>query len=203
MADVKKGNQVWESFKNSVPGLSERFAATERPPGDAQLEFRQLAAGLPGALREQVTACRTEDAGEDWSRDLKPVWCLCDMAEGEFPRVFQYASLQELAAAMTKAEGRETALSVFYGVALPFSKPQVTNEGKRYRYLLLPNDMAAVLGDPFQLVEQSLLSDNLELEEQGWVGDPAYLDSPTYYSSGYMTDNEFSNDPEFEDDEDL
>lgn len=195
MSNSSKGNAVWEAFKQAVPGLAEKLMPAEKAPYDATVDFQQLTDYLPDDVKAKVQACRTPDSPE-WHTHVKHVWCLCDMAEGEFPKTYQFDTVQELVAAIAKAEGRETALVAFYGVALPFSKIQVNNAGKRCRYLLLPNELAAVVAEQFRLIEQSLLPANLELEEQGWVGDPAHLESPSYYKPGYVEDDEFSADPD-------
>lgn len=199
MANPTKGNAIWESFKTAVPGLAERLDPAQ-PPSEAGAEFARLTAILPGDVRQQVQTC-SDPEGPRWQREIEHVWCLCDMAEGEFPKTYRFESLQDLAAAIARAEGRETALVAFYGVALPFSKVQASNSGKRCRYLMLPNDMAAVVGEQFRLIERSLLPADLELEDQGWVGDPAHLEPATYYKSGYVEDDEFSADPDLDADD--
>ena len=197
MVNTSKGNAVWELFKSAVPGLAEKVAPIKKSLDDAAVDFQQLAVALPGDINSRVQSCQNPDNPE-WNQSLKHVWCLCDMAEGEFPKTYQFDTVQKLAASIAKFEGRETALVAFYGVALPFSKIQVNNEGKRCRYLLLPNDMAAVVSDQFRLIEKSLLPVDLEVEAQGWVGDPAHLESCNYYKPGYVEEDDFSSDEETE-----
>lgn len=197
MSNQSKGNAVWEAFKRDVPGLVDKLCPGEKVPQDATVDFQQLIEYLPNDLKSKVQSCRPAEE-PPWHASVKPVWWLCDMAEGEFPKTYQFDTVQDLAAAILKAEGRETALVAFYGMALPFSKIQVSNSGKRCRYLILPNGLAAVISEQFRLIEKSLLPSDLELEEQGWVGDPAYLESPDYYKSGYVEDDEFSTDPELD-----
>lgn len=198
-----KGNAIWEAFKTAVPGLADKLDPAELPLDDAGIAFKGLISSLPDdvqeKIKEQYPAIESEP---NWKKEIKHVWCLCDMAEGEFPKTYEFDTLQDLVAAITRAEGRETALVAFYGVRLPFSKLQATNAGKRYRCLFLPNEMVATTGEQFQLIDQSLLEESVEIEEQGWVGDPAFLETTTYYTPGYVEDDEFSADPDFNDDDD-
>jgi len=201
MSNASKGNTIWEVFKSAVPGLADRLDSIERLPEDSGVAYRQLMNSLPEDVQELVRANHLKSDEINWQKEIKHVWCLCDMAEGEFPKTYEFETLQDLVAAITRAEGRETALVAFYGIRLPFSKLQATNEGKRYRCLFLPNEMAALTGEQFQIIEQSLLEAGVEIEEQGWVGDPAFLETPTYYTPGYVEDNEFSADPDLDDDD--
>jgi len=202
MSSSSKGNAIWETFKTAVPGLADKLESSEPPLEDSGVAFMQLMGSLPDDVQELIRANHLKADEISWQKEIKHVWCLCDMAEGEFPKTYEFDTLHELVAAMTRAEGRETALVAFYGVRLPFSKVQATNAGKRYRCLFLPNEMVALTGEQFQLIEQSLLDNNIEIEEQGWVGDPAFLETPTYYTPGYVEDDEFSADPDFDDDDD-
>lgn len=195
-----KDRAAWEATKAVIPGLNECLQPPERYPEDAENDFEQTLMQLPEEFREALRSYQQVKQEPCWHQGLKPVWVLCDMAEGEFPKVYQYATLQELTEAMERSEGRETALVVMYGARLSFTKLQVTNEGKHYRYLHLPNGMAAVIGGQFKLVDQSLLPADAEIEEQGWVGDPAYLETSTYYQPGYVPHDQFSTDPDLDDD---
>lgn len=72
------------------------------------------------------------------------------------------------------------------------------------RYLLLPNQMAMTVSldrEP-QLIQQSLLPESLELQDEGWLGDPDMLRDQHYFTEGYVEDDQFSADPDMDDEDD-
>ena len=72
------------------------------------------------------------------------------------------------------------------------------------RYLILPNGKAAVVSKDvkFEIIDQSLLPQNIEMQDEGWLGDPEYLEGKSYYEEGFIEADSFTNDPDMNDDSD-
>lgn len=152
---------------------------------DAKATFAALVSTLPTTVQSAVAA-RGHESVTGLRNVLPSQWCLVDIAEGEFPRVYCYDSIAKLAAAIATAEGRATALVAFAGVPLPFSKLQVTDDGKLFRYLHLPDDTSvttATTAEEQKYFERPELPPDIEMEEHGWVGDMEYHDASSFYST--------------------
>lgn len=195
-----KSNDKWEAYKSAVPGLAEALQPVTHGVEDSELEFKAFLSKLPLEIAEQLSEAQQDSEDSPWSKGITHSWCLCDMPEGEFPRVYVYNSLQGLVEAVVKREGQETAVWALYGVPLRLTKTVMQGD-KRVRYLLLPGQHAAVVSErlPYNLVAQSDLPNNLELEDTGWLGDPAYLQAQQFFTPGYT--EVVADAPEEEDDE--
>lgn len=203
---MAKPNDKWEAYKSAVPGLAEALQPVTTGVEDSELEFKAFLSKLPLEIAEQLGEVRQDSEDTPWSKGIAHSWCLCDMPEGEFPRVYVYNSLQGLVEAVVKREGQETAVWALYGVPLRLTKAVVQGD-KRVRYLLLPGQHAAVVSEriPYNLVAQSALPDNLELEDTGWLGDPAYLQAQQFFTPGYteVVAEPPEDDEEFEDEDEV
>lgn len=73
------------------------------------------------------------------------------------------------------------------------------------RYLLLPNQLAAVVSntEPFALLSQDILPDNLETQDEGWMGDPTYLKDQSFYQQGYEDVDDMADEQSGPDDDDF
>lgn len=152
---------------------------------EAKATFASLVSTLPATLRAAI-ASRESACSPGLPNVVPPQWCLVDVAEGEFPRVCRYDSVAQLASAIAKAEGRATALVAFAGVPLSFSKLQVTDDGKLFRYLQLPDETSvttATTATEQRHIERADLPVGIEIEEHGWVGDAEYHDAAAFYST--------------------
>lgn len=202
---MSKPDARWEAYKSRVPGLDAQLQPPVVAQDDADLEFRQLVASLPEEVAEAIQATVPLAAEPDWSQAIEHRWCLCEMAEGDFPRVRLYATVQGLTEAIAKREGQETAVWAMYGVPLRLTQALTTGDNQKLRYLLLPNQLAAPVSTSgeFRLVTQESLPENLETEEDGWLGDPTYFSNQRYYLSGYTdTPTTFIAEPEEPDEDD-
>ncbi len=201
---MSKPDARWEAYKSRVPGLDAQLQAPLIVPDDADLEFRQLINALPMEVGEALEATVPLDLEPDWPRTIEHRWCLCEMAEGDFPRVRLYATVQGLTEAIAKREGQETAVWAMYGVPLRLTQAITTGDNQKLRYLLLPSQLAAPVstGGEFRFVSQESLPENLETEEDGWLGDPTYFSNQRYYLSGYTDTPTTSSAESEESDED-
>lgn len=186
----------WEAYKNQVPGLAEMLEKTVPAWEDSDVEFQTLVSQLPEEISAALQATPAEPAEPDWVRAIEHRWCLCEMQEGEFPRVRLYTTLEGLTEAIAKREGQETAVWAMYGIPLKLTKAVATGDSRKLRYLLLPNQQAAPVGIevPFQLVAQESLPENFEIEYEGWLGDAAYFNGQQFYTPGYTESADPYND---------
>jgi hypothetical protein len=176
--------------KPSLPNLSDLSSAMQSPVrGDVDdaAEYRRL----QGVLPQHVMLGGTSDVAvePDFSTG-KQHWSLCQMPEGDYPRVAVYRNLGGLVEAIAKLDGSETAVWAVYGVPLRLTKTVATPQGP-VRYLLLPDNLAAVVSlnsSKLQVVSRETLPVDLEWQEEGWLGDPAAVESSDYFVPGYETD---------------
>lgn len=200
---MTKLQESWNKYIASVPVIFEEAANTEPPVTDDVNEYLSFAEKLPSSL-DLIVTDSTDDSLK-FSSGVDHHWCLCDMPEGEFPRVHIFQSLARLVESVAKREGQETAVWVTYGVPLRLTKPCNLAGGKKVRYLLLPNNLAAIVSNDaaFSVVSQEELPADIEIQDEGWLGDPEYLNYQDYYLSADMDNDSFTNDTSSdEDDED-
>jgi hypothetical protein len=194
---AKVNNEKWEAYKSSIPGLASLLKPALTAASDSDIEYNSLTGKLPSDVLAKMVD--TKHASSESTINISHHWCLCDMQEGDFPRVHVYPNLQSLTEAIAKREGKETAVWAMYGIPLQLTKPVLKPNGDKQRYLLLPNQMAVTVGskEDYQMVEQSLLP-AMDLEETGWLGNPLYLESQQFYTPGFVDDDQFSEEQDEE-----
>lgn len=185
----------WDSYRKTVLGMVEQSGQIE---DDNVLAYKLMLNNLPKELSDQLRQTNNQDI--DWPKQIEHSWCLCDMPEGEFPRVHIYKDLHQLIEAIAKREGQTTAVWPMFGIPLRLSKAfKRQKDGLLCRYLLLPNQKAVLitLNEPIKLLDQIELTEELEIEEDGWLGDQIHLKSQSYFVPGIEND-QFSADPDNE-----
>ena len=194
---AKVNNEKWEAYKAAIPGLESLLKPALTAPSDSDIEYNSLTEKLPSDVLAQMQDTKQGANEQVWGASIAHHWCLCDMQEGDFPRVHVYPNLQSLTEAIAKREGKETAVWAMYGIPLQLTKPILKPNGDKQRYLLLPNQMAVTVGnkEDYQMMEQSLLPPTT-LEETGWLGNPLYLESQQFYTPGFVDDDQFSEEPD-------
>ena len=151
---------------------------------------------LPLALAEKITRPDTQDTVDV---DTSPSWCVCEMPEGDFPRVRVFSDFEVMLRHVGKLEKDEVSVWIFYGV--PVSMTQLDVDASRY--ILTSRTEAFRLPssgtEEILAVERSRVS-NLNIQEDGWLGDPSLTKSavPGYYVHEAPRDDEF--DPSDDDD---
>jgi hypothetical protein len=201
---MSKIKEKWQAYVEQLPGMSARMPLPADEPDDESVDMAAVLGEMPTELADKAAAVKREAGDTSWERLIEHRWCLCEMAEGDFPRVFVFPSVQRMSEAIAKREGVETAVWPLFGVPLGISKPLNTNEGGVVRYLILPNGKAAVVSKDvkFEIIDQSLLPQNIEMQDEGWLGDPEYLEGKSYYEEGFIEADSFTNDPDMSDDSD-
>jgi len=200
-----KLKESWEKYINTVPGLDSVVTPSVLPGDDSEVEYAAALGELPADVVAVMNDSSPRQSEElKWEQAIEHHWCLCEMVEGDFPRVFAFPNPQRLVEAIAKREGDETAVWAMYGIPLQLTQAisHPHREGESTRYLMLPNQLAAVVSrtEPYRLIEQSLLPENAEPQEEGWLGDPAMMQGQGYYIGGIVEADEFSADDD--DDED-
>lgn len=169
-----------ETLLSGLPPSARRAlldSATEPQEGqdEADCEFQRFQADLPRSLRESLSkAKRSRRKPQRRRTSVKPLWCLCEQPDGDFPKVRLFKTSEGLARYMAKLEGEDVSVWPFYGVPLRFTKPDASGQ----RFLLLPGEEKALLlaaRGPVDKIDADLL--DLEDEEKkiqldGWIGDP-------------------------------
>ena len=188
---MAKLKEQWAKYISTVPGFEAAVDPPVRACEDSDVEYDSLVNSMPSDIGSDLSEAADNQLDElHWEKTVEHHWCLCEMPEGDFPRVFAFPSLQRLAEAIAKREGQETAVWPMYGVPLRMTKsvPSSKKDGARTRYLLLPNQLAAVVSadEPYRLIDQSLLLDGLEMQDEGWLGDPVMLQDQSYYMQGVV-----------------
>lgn len=203
MAKIK---DQWEKYKTTIPGLDRLISDPQPVDDDDASDYRKFVGNLPSDVSDKLPEERQEACDLDLG-NIQHHWCLCDMPEGDFPRVYAFPSLPRLVEAIAKRDGQETAIWAMYGIPLRITQASFTKgSNTKMRYLLLPNQLAVAISEDndCHLIDQSLLPDNIEVQEEGWLGDPEYLKEQSYYIEGMVEEDEFSADPdmlEYEDDD--
>ena len=204
---ANQNNDKWEAYKTAVPGLNNLIAGKDEVADDEAVDYSNFAANLPEDVAKQLNAIKVEDYEKVLAKTIEHRWCLCDMPEGEFPRIHSYLNLSSLVEALAKREGKETAVWAMYGVPLILTKALTRgsdDEKELYRYLLLPNQMATIVAhkEPFKLIAQdNIPEEHLEPEESGWLGDPAFLTSDQFFLPKTISNNQLSADPDMDEED--
>lgn len=203
---MSKLKEQWEKYVDTVPGLADVVVPSNTPLGDDDAEYKALTAALPTDVAEPMVEAPKQSDEPPWEKIIEHQWCLCEMPEGDFPRVYAFPTLKRLVEAIAKREGQETAVWPMFGVPLRLTKalPNPKKAGELTRYLLLPNQLAAVvsINDEFQLIDQSVLPDSLETQDEGWLGDPDMLKEQGYFIAGFVEEDAFSADPAMDQEDD-
>ena len=147
---------------------------------------------LPLSVSERIERPDVEEAGDV---DNPFSWCVCEMPEGDFPRVRVFSEFEFLLRHLGKLEGQEVSVWVFYGT--PISLTEVDDSGSRY--LMTSRQEAFKLpshvGEPVSPVASTEVV-KLNVQDDGWLGDPSLTESATstYYARETPQDDEFDPD---------
>lgn len=200
---MSKAQDNWANYTSGIPGLDASIEAKGKQViNDDSNDFRSFLDALPGEVSDEIgEPLKTEDI--DLTKAIDHHWCLCEMPEGDFPRVYAFQSIRRLVEAIAKREGQETAVWAMYGIPLRLTRLITAANGKQVRYLLLPNQLAVAISEASSLtvIEQSLLPDDLATQDEGWLGDPDYLKEQQYFLDANVDNNAFSSDPDMDSDD--
>lgn len=128
-----------------------------------------------------------------------PAWCVCEMPEGEFPRIRVFQDFEVMVRHLANLDGQEVSAWVFFGSPLSFT----THDATGHRYLLTSASEAHKVskdGGPIVSVPVNTLQD-VSLREDGWLGhaELAEASSESYYLSEPPSDDEFDPDDDLDD----
>lgn len=188
-------DERWRELVQSLPAAKGLFLDSKTPVDnvataelarsrtDEELCFSHVMSDLPLSV---VTALRTQDSQTD-DIDRPPLrvanWCLADMPEGDFPRVYVFSTLRGLVSAIASREGRDTAVWPFYGFPLRLTRAVPRSGGTSQRYLQLDPRVCVAVSSSGELVPlRNIDVDSIGIEEEGWLGDPAMRRSEFFHS---------------------
>lgn len=200
---MSKVKDQWDKYRSTIPGL-DKLINSKPVLQDGDEEYQAVLEDLPSSVVDCLPVPGSKPNEESDFTDIDHHWCLCEMPEGDFPRVYAFSSLPRLVEAIAKRDGQETAVWAMYGIPLRVTKPVFSKGSKgKVRYLLLPNQLAVQVSTEADcdFIDQSLLPDNVETQDEGWLGDPGYLKEQSYFVEGIVEDDQFSADPDMDDEE--
>lgn len=168
----------------AIDAMMQAIAAKKAVCDEYDLEYSELLKILPSDVAESFSAMGSKEAEEVGLPSLK--YCLCESPEGDYPAVYAYNNLPDLVKAIHSRIGKETAVSVFYGLPLVLTKLPKADGSADY-YLRLPNQTAVKLTKAGEL-DVSAVADldegtKMEILEHGWMGADAYMQSQ-YFRDG-------------------
>jgi hypothetical protein len=127
-----------------------------------------------------------------------PAWCVCEMPEGDFPRIRVFQDFEVMVRHLANLDGQEVSAWVFFGSPFSFT----THDAAGYRYLMTSSSEAHRISKdagPVTSVPASKLQ-NVSLREDGWLGDVelAEASSESYYLSEPPSNDEFDPDDDLD-----
>lgn len=210
---AKKNSKVdatWDRFTKLVANrlLDEAVDPFPNVPKDGEIPLAKAGAenGIGKGLIERWSAMHDKgvckDSANEVSLQEQKMWCLCEAVEGEFPVMRVFPELEGLVQALAEREGKLVHVWPMYGLPLQLTQSFIPSNGKACRFLRLPNTGKSVLvvkGGSYGLVDDTTTPD-IELQQDGWLGDPDYVAGDGFFQEGIL-DDEFSADEDlFEDD---
>jgi len=188
-ADQNKWNKLTALFPKNVATFLQPKVTDPVSLDEAEEDYAASLEGLPVVLVDRITHL---DAQESVDVDTSPAWCVCEMPEGDFPRVRVFGDFEVMLRHVGKLEGDEVSVWIFYGV--PVSITQADADSSRYiltsrtEAFRLPSSAA----EEVVSVDRAFVS-NLSVQEDGWLGDPSLTKSaaPSYYVHESSRDDEF------------
>jgi hypothetical protein len=176
----------WRAFVESLP---EAIAMQQAPPpasseSDDAAAFAALMEQLPPNVAEFLSD--SAEAPDTAPPSRAPMWCFADMPDGDFPRVYSFPTLRSMLAAIARRDGKDTAVWPFYGFPFQLTKPVTGSAGRSRRYLQLDTSTSVLVANlpDVEVLRPEMLTEELEFEEEGWLGDPE-LRRKQYFMPGF------------------
>jgi len=189
-------NEKWSKLLSSLPKEVERHLQP-KAMADALLDEDEQAyaaslTALPLALVERLGRPETQEAVDV---DVPLSWCVCEMPEGDFPRVRVFNDFETMARHVGKLEGDEVSVWIFYGTPIPITQPG--RDGARHMITSRREAFRIPRGEREEV--SSIVIENktvMTLQDDGWLGDPSLTETATaaYYVHESPKDDEFDPD---------
>ena len=194
---TRSDNNKWSKLLSSLPkmvGDHHQSKATAVASLDEEEHvYASSLTSLPLTLSERIgrpEAQEVVDVGTSFS------WCVCEMPEGDFPRVRLFGDFETMVRHVGKLEGDEVSVWVFYGT--PISITQRGSDGSRYIITSVNREAFRIpQTDKESLITSPSPASGLPgLQEDGWLGDPSLTETATaaYYAHEGPKDDEFDPD---------
>ena len=160
---------------------------------DDQLAYQRTVSSLNDELLDRIP--RPDESLPEVSSD--PSWCVCEMPEGDFPRIRIFSEFNDMICHLAGLDGQEVSAWVFFGCPITFT----SKDHNGYRYLLTSSSECHCIraGDePLAVTPEEIR--HLEMREDGWLGDPELTESSSesYYLAEGPRDDEFDPDEDID-----
>lgn len=187
----------WSKLLNQLPSRVAEVAASKAtapdPVDEGHYNYQQSVSAIPAKLYDRLSDPEEELRVE---AATQPSWCLCEVPEGDYPRIRVFTELELLVRHIAKLEGEEVSVWAFYGT--PLRLTQQDKQGCRYLQVS-HQDMVKL---PARGEDVKVIPNDTELvfQEDGWLGDTSFTEgaADNYYAYQPPKDDAF--DPDDDDD---
>lgn len=157
--------QRWNKFLDRLsPSTKARLAgsvtATALDPEN--LESLSLEKRLSQATKDTIEASRLPV--DSFPGQRKPMYCLVETPDGEFPAVRFFHEPTALALRLKEIDGEDVVAQIFYGFPVPITKAPG-------RAIILPNNTFVCLDPVVQTVSADMMDRDLLVQDDGFLGD--------------------------------
>ena len=104
---MSKVKEKWKAYLDQVPGMPVKIAASAEELTDDSQAMLELHNALPAPLSDRLSSCVEPTEDTPWELLVEHRWCLCEMAEGDYPRVYVFPTLDRLVEGIAKREGQD------------------------------------------------------------------------------------------------
>lgn len=146
------------------------------------VNFDEFTAGIyeqpPEMFNEFIQGCGL--APEPTKLADRDLWCVCEIPEGETPRVKAFTQLSDFIDFIKAKENTDTFLWLFYGKPLQLSKRWTKADKTQGRFVLLSGNRW--ISTHTRTITEGDATGILELELTGWMGDDS---TASYFQEGF------------------
>ena len=179
-----KGHQRWLKFiSRARPQVQAQLAvsATASPVDDESYGYESLVARSRPQIQQMLEEMVEPKPGE-MPTNHKPKYGLVSCPDGEFPSVRLYDSPETMARAVKEMEGQDVAVVMFFGFVVPITKAP-------HRIIVLPDDTYVALDPLVSLLPADAMDYELEIQDDGFLGDPSLSLSSKYLAEDVIEQN--------------
>ena len=162
---------------------------------EGEYSYQRAVGCIPDTLHERLADPSREVRAEV---NTSPAWCLCEVPEGDYPRVRVFPDLENLVRHISRLEGEEVSIWAFYGTPLRITQNSPRGGG---RYLCVSEQEVVIVpkgeDDSVRVWDSSGGGGALPaIQEDGWLGDASFTEENTqaYYAYENPKDDEFDID---------
>ena len=138
-----------------------------------KVEFEDLPEGVDADIAGYLSEFVTPDSAESWETSGACQWCILKMPEGEHSSLTIYDTLADLLTGLSKLEGIDMSVCVFYGNPIHLTTRCVIDDNHQQRFALLPGKRCVkILPGNTEMLDWDDLPKGAQVQEDGWLGFP-------------------------------